>query len=112
METAYQKLAHDKPDAVNRYKVLAGIAMTREPSNEGVVISVATGSKCVSGGYLSIVGEIVNDCHAEILARRCLVDFFYDQVELHRREPQSSIFHDQASINRFDFICRIELLPH
>jgi len=62
-----------------RRKVLAGVVMTSGGSSSRV-ICVTTGTKCIGGEYLSDAGTTVNDCHAEILARRCLVRFLYMQV--------------------------------
>lgn len=45
------------------------------------VISVSTGTKCVNGEYMSVSGNSLNDCHAEIISRRCLMEFLYTQLE-------------------------------
>ncbi len=45
------------------------------------VISVTTGTKCIEGDFLSEQGLSVNDCHAEILATRCVRDYLYSQIE-------------------------------
>lgn len=78
-----------------RRKVLAGIVMTNGPDlTLAKVISVSTGTKCVNGEYISVSGSVVNDCHAEIVSRRCLIDFLYNQLSLHldERTAQESIF--------------------
>lgn len=68
----------------NRRKVLAGIVMIENCDiNSAKVISVSTGTKCVNGEHLSCYGAVLNDSHAEIVSRRCLMDFFYTQLELH-----------------------------
>ena len=62
----------------NRRTVLAGIVMTDGDNYEASaqVISIATGTKCISASGLSMTGASVLDCHAEILCRRALCRYF------------------------------------
>lgn len=78
-------------------KVLAGIVMTQDGRLEDAkVISVSTGTKCINGEHISIIGAVVNDCHAEILSRRCLMVFLYSQLRLLFSEAtkSTSIFEE------------------
>ncbi|ETE72898.1 Double-stranded RNA-specific editase 1, partial [Ophiophagus hannah] len=79
-----------------RRKVLAGVVMTTGTDvKDAQVISVSTGTKCINGEYMSDRGLALNDCHAEIIARRCLLKFLYTQLELHlsnKEDQQKSIF--------------------
>ncbi|NXP37383.1 DSRAD deaminase, partial [Leiothrix lutea] len=54
-------------------KILAAVVMRRGDGGLGVVVSIGTGNRCVKGEELSLKGETVNDCHAEIISRRGFV---------------------------------------
>ncbi|XP_072173490.1 double-stranded RNA-specific editase 1-like [Diadema setosum] len=79
---------------IARRKVLAGIVMTRgETLEHSSVIAVSTGTKCINGEYMSGQGLALNDCHAEIISRRCLVRYLYSQLELYlQNQGEKSIF--------------------
>nr|XP_046259104.1 double-stranded RNA-specific editase 1 isoform X1 [Scatophagus argus] len=80
-----------------RRKVLAGVVMTTGTDvKEAQVICVSTGTKCINGEYMSDRGLALNDCHAEIIARRSLIRYLYTQLELflsnNKEDHQKSIF--------------------
>lgn len=93
----FLELTSGNPTLAKR-KVLAGIVMTNEENLEDMkVISVATGTKCINGEHLSLKGQCINDCHAEVVARRCLVHFLFSQLEkladtTENGVPEDSIF--------------------
>ncbi|KAK1876556.1 Double-stranded RNA-specific editase 1 [Dissostichus eleginoides] len=89
-----------------RRKVLSGVVMTTGADvKEAQVICVSTGTKCINGEYMSDRGLALNDCHAEIVARRSLIRFLYSQLEhflsKHEEEQQKSIFIRCDSIQGF-----------
>ncbi|NXW88160.1 DSRAD deaminase, partial [Alopecoenas beccarii] len=61
-------------------KILAAVIMRRGDKGLGVVVSIGTGNRCVKGEELSLKGETVNDCHAEIISRRGFMRFLYSEL--------------------------------
>ncbi|XP_026723260.1 double-stranded RNA-specific adenosine deaminase isoform X1 [Athene cunicularia] len=61
-------------------KILAAIIMRKGNKGLGAVVSIGTGNRCVRGEELSLKGETVNDCHAEIISRRGFVRFLYSEL--------------------------------
>lgn len=54
----------------------------------------------MSGNYLSLGGESLHDCHAEILTRRCLIKYFYKQLA-EAVEEKPSIFVADKKKHKF-----------
>ncbi|XP_077116699.1 double-stranded RNA-specific adenosine deaminase isoform X3 [Ranitomeya variabilis] len=76
-------------------KILAAIIMRRHNEDLGTVVSIGTGNRCVKGEELSLHGETVNDCHAEIIARRGFIRFLYDQLMKYNPDsPEDTIFEE------------------
>ena len=72
-------------------KVVACIIMKTSADDSGRVVAMGTGNRCVTGLRLSMEGKAVNDSHAEIVARRSLLRFFYGQLNSYY-EGNESIF--------------------
>ncbi|XP_064410127.1 double-stranded RNA-specific editase B2 [Latimeria chalumnae] len=85
----FQELTNNYTSSHAHHKVLAGIVMTRGLDvRQAQVVALSTGTKCINGEYISGQGLAVNDCHAEIIARRAFVRFLYSQLELHLSKRQ------------------------
>ena len=60
------------------WTVLAGFVATSPLWGAPRVLSLASGNKCVGASKMCRAGGVVNDCHAEVLARRALLCFLLD----------------------------------
>ena len=108
-ETKYDELTRNRYDQPNTYskdrmrKVLASVVMERRQSrdrnNRLCIVSLGAGSKSIGGAFLTMKGNRVHDCHAEVLARRGLVRFLYSQLEQIKNGNQSvSIFEKKGEV--------------
>ena len=96
------------PESVR--KVLSAVVMMRGSSGTGMVsgevggevVAMGTGCKCIKGENISDSGLAVNDCHAEVLARRSLLRFLYSQLDLCARgQEENSIFEKSPTDSRY-----------
>ncbi|CAF95711.1 unnamed protein product, partial [Tetraodon nigroviridis] len=75
-----------KPEAGREWTLLAAVLRTaRSAKSDQVtkeVVSLATGTKCVGRSAMSPNGDVLNDSHAEVIARRGCVRYLIQ--ELHR----------------------------
>lgn len=88
---------------LQRRKVLAGVVLTRDYNLDTMeVICITTGTKCIGGDRLTLNGQSVNDCHAEIISRRCLIRYCYQQLQiLIENNNDESIFERIPDSDRF-----------
>ncbi|NWI17793.1 DSRAD deaminase, partial [Crypturellus soui] len=79
------------PHGLPGRKILAAVIMRRGSQGLGAVVSIGTGNRCVKGEELSLKGETVNDCHAEIISRRGFVRFLYSELMKYNPSSPSSV---------------------
>ncbi len=96
----YQELVFVPGSGKTRYlkfKVLAGVVMTRGNNLDNAeVVCFATGTKCPHTADL-MQGEVLHDCHAEVVARRSLKRFLIHHLKLTKSSPGQSIFEKKSN---------------
>ncbi|XP_059178056.1 tRNA-specific adenosine deaminase 1-like isoform X2 [Physella acuta] len=92
---AYKKLPKKgKPQQMKEWTLLSGVVM-RVTDNSGVelkTVSLGTGSKCIGKSKMSPKGDVLNDSHAEVLARRAFLRFLYNELRKAYENNSSQIF--------------------
>ena len=78
-------------------KVIAAFIMEGTDINDMKVVSVGSGTQCVAGDKTSPKGLVVNDSHAEVVARRSLMRFLYKEL-LAKLTNTSTVFIDSDTV--------------
>ncbi|GFN76320.1 double-stranded RNA-specific adenosine deaminase [Plakobranchus ocellatus] len=87
----FNQLVAMLPESFPGRKVIAGLVMRVGADDVGTVISIGSGNRCITGDKLSLEGNTVNDCHAEIITRRGFIRFLYIQLLNYASNPSKSI---------------------
>lgn len=77
----YDSLPKNGKPTADEFTVLSGILLFDKATGYIEVVSIGTGTKCLSGTSLSSSGRILNDSHAEVIARRGLLIYLYDAIK-------------------------------
>ncbi|XKL68202.1 hypothetical protein PGB90_003693 [Kerria lacca] len=72
------------------FKIIAGIVMIQENDyDNGKVLVISTGTKCIEPKNISMNGVVILDSHAEILSRRAFQYFLYSQLKNYENDSDS-----------------------
>ncbi|XP_031421227.1 tRNA-specific adenosine deaminase 1 [Clupea harengus] len=83
-----------KPELGREWTLLAAVVELHQKPNEEEmkVVSLGTGTKCIGRAAMSPKGDILNDSHAEVIARRGCVRYLIEQLRLAVSGETSSVF--------------------
>ncbi|KAG7400667.1 tRNA-specific adenosine deaminase 1 [Phytophthora boehmeriae] len=87
----------------SEWTVLAAIVLQTchgDGINTFRVLSAATGNKCLGRRDLNVDGLVVNDCHAEILARRAFLRYLYTEALAWQLQGQDEQFQTLSLFER------------
>ena len=90
----YDQLCRNALYSQSSADVVAAVILLCNDTGEALIVAMGSGSKCITGHNLSNDGTAVQDCHAEVVARRAFMRFLYSQAKaaLHPDEADQHIF--------------------
>ncbi|XP_013190222.2 tRNA-specific adenosine deaminase 1 [Amyelois transitella] len=77
----FEKLPKTGKPTETEWTVLSCVLQYDSISNDIEVVSLGTGSKCIGASKMSPTGDLLNDSHAEVIARRAFLLYLYDNIE-------------------------------
>ncbi|XP_062403808.1 tRNA-specific adenosine deaminase 1 isoform X2 [Sardina pilchardus] len=94
-----------KPELGREWTLLAAVVEVREnPNGEKIelkVVSLGTGTKCIGRTAMSPKGDILNDSHAEIIARRGCVRYLMEQLRLAVLGESNALFCPAEEVGKW-----------
>jgi tRNA-specific adenosine deaminase 1 len=85
-----------KPKVGEEWTVLSAIVELNGKSNNLKVVTMGSGTKCLNSLQLSSKGDVINDSHAEVMARRGFLRYLLDDMVMQQS------FKFNATTNYFD----------
>ncbi|KAM4554201.1 tRNA-specific adenosine deaminase 1 isoform 1-T1 [Fundulus diaphanus] len=86
-----------KPEPGREWSLLAAVLrITRCPDSDSVemeVVSLGTGTKCIGKAAMSPAGDVLNDSHAEVIARRGCIRYLIQELHTAVSGRRGSLFH-------------------
>lgn len=96
----YKRLPKNGKPQPHEYSVLAGFVVTGAASPAGplppAVVALGTGTKCLGGSARKAAGDVLNDSHAEVVARRALQRWMRAELQVALSGAPSCVFDTTA----------------
>ncbi|XP_072291909.1 tRNA-specific adenosine deaminase 1 isoform X2 [Eucyclogobius newberryi] len=101
-----------KPEAGREWTLLAAVVqLTRNAHCNSVkeVVSLGTGSKCIGKTSMSPTGDVINDSHAEVIARRGCIRYLLEELQRAVSGRESAVLERLAGPHEVKFRLRPEV---
>lgn len=89
----FQQLPKTGKPTTNEWTILSAILMHNNEKESTEVVAIGCGTKCVGQSKLCSRGLILNDSHAEVLARRALLRYIYHNL---KQEIEVNVLSDEC----------------
>ncbi|CAB3238973.1 unnamed protein product [Arctia plantaginis] len=110
----YNKLPKTGKPVEKEWTVISCFLKYDRSTNDVEVVSLGTGSKCIGASKMSSSGDVLNDSHAEVIARRAFLLYLYENI-YKANKGETSIFVkelEQWKLNdNLEFIFYTSQLP-
>lgn len=95
----------------NEWTVLSCIIQYDTVTKQHKIVALGTGSKCIGASKMSPMGNILNDSHAEIIARRGFLLYLYRNIQLCLVNKDSifEVTDSHCKLKKNFFFCCIHL---
>ncbi|KAH8393557.1 hypothetical protein KR200_004571 [Drosophila serrata] len=91
----FKSLPKTGKPTLNQWTVLAGIVEYNRKTDSLKVVAIGCGTKCIGSSKLCPNGYLLNDSHAEVLARRAFLRYLYRELK------QEGIFQWDSKQKRY-----------
>ncbi|XP_026755569.1 tRNA-specific adenosine deaminase 1 [Galleria mellonella] len=92
----YNKLPKTGKPTEDEWTVLSCVVQHDTENDTFDVVSLGTGSKCIGSSKLSPSGDLLNDSHAEVFARRGFLLYLYDNIDSAIENKQSIFIQENG----------------
>lgn len=87
----YKTIQRGKPNKKEWTVISAVVGVFNEKDIK--VLSLGTGSKCIGKSSMSPKGDILNDSHAEVIARRGFLKYLYFEIISYNKTYSSEVLY-------------------